>query len=60
MSPVLTIIVLVRPLLYQAFQVQLSMLGRVGLVLGGDGGGGLLAIDYRLYNNINTAAADKH
>ena len=22
--------------------------------------GGLLAIDYRLYNNINTAAADKH
>ena len=36
------------------------MLGRVGLVLGGDGGGGLLAIDYRLYNNINTAAADKH
>ena len=35
------------------------MLGRVGLVLGG-GDGGLLAIDYRLYNDINTAAADKH
>ena len=40
-------------------EVSLSMLGRVGLVLGG-AGGGLLAIDYRLYNNINTAAADKH
>ena len=58
MSPTWTIVIIVRPLLYQAFQVQLSMLGRVGLVLGGDGG--LLAIDYRLYNNINTAAADKH
>ena len=35
------------------------MLGRVGLVLGGDGG--LLAIiDYGLYNDINPAAADKH
>ena len=39
-------------------EVSLSMLGRVGLVL--CGGGGLLAIDYILYNNINTAAADKH
>ena len=59
MSPTWTIVIIVRPLLYQAFQVQLSMLGRMGLVLVG-GGGGLLAIDYRLYNNINTAAADKH
>ena len=58
MSPTWTIVIIVRPLLYQAFQVQLSMLGRVGLVL--CGGGGLLAIDYILYNNINTAAADKH
>ena len=41
-------------------EVSLSMLGRVGLVLCGGGGGGLLAIDYILYNNINTAAADKH
>ena len=60
MSPTWTIVIIVRPLLYQAFQVQLSMLGRMGLVLVGGGGGGLLAIDYRLYNNINTAAADKH
>ena len=60
MSPTWTIVIIVRPLLYQAFQVQLGMLGRMGLVLVGGGGGGLLAIDYRLYNNINTAAADKH